>query len=382
MGIAGSAMQKHQINLIDAKAPQMGLEDLGYKMASLEITNICNFRCQWCPYTLGRTLARSMKKEEAFYAIDQLKKCGGDQLNYLELNLLGEPLIHPHLFDIIEYAHRQNIKVKIVTNGSLFSAEMIDKLLESRPEIIKISLQALSAEGFNSVRGTPISFNEYVRRIANLIKRRADYGETIPTLIQLSVFHIRGYYRKVLFGMMPHDDYLKYVCHNKRTLLKGLIAFLDILHKEYGGFGYDKKELSHNYEKIKNEDFSNDIPVCNILKKVDITLKQHSPWLHLTDKYPLRGKDGVCKSDKMGILADGRVVLCCLDCFGGTTIGNIFTDDLGNILLKARDKIAMLRKGEFVFDLCKQCHGYFTKRHRFLKWITGKFNVLIEYEER
>ena len=89
----------------------------------------CNFKCIYCPYHLGETQKRQMTEKEAYRAIDEIKACGGKELEYLELNVLGEPLTHPNISEIIQYAHKQGIKIKLITNGSLLSLKNVDNIL-------------------------------------------------------------------------------------------------------------------------------------------------------------------------------------------------------------------------------------------------------------
>ena len=63
--------------------------------------------------------------------------------------------------------------------------------------------------------------------------------------------------------------------------------------------------------------------------------------------------------DQLGVLVDGTVVPCCLDHDGELALGNLFAEDLGEILEKPRAKaiLAGFRRGEAVEELCKRC-GY------------------------
>lgn len=349
----------------------------GYKNVSLEITNKCNFKCVYCPYSLNEIQERQMTKEEAYKAIDELSVCGGDELEYLELNVLGEPLTHPNLLEIIDYAHRQNIRIRLITNGSLFSLKNIDNILNSQPAVLKVSLELLNGEYFNFMRGTKMSFNDYLDNVINLIKRRLEYGSHIPTLIQIDIFYISRYHLKKMLGMIPHDKFIKYIYHNKRVLLEAALSFLNKIHKNCAKFNYEKKKLFYNFGEIKNSHFLNvnAIPLYKISNNIILTLKEYFPWINIKNKYPEYAeyaKDARCMVDKMGILVDGRAVLCCLDYIGETAIGNIFNNRLENILRDAKYRIAGLRKGEFVFERCKRCQGYFTKRHRFFKRIKNR----------
>ena len=109
-----------------------------YSRAYLELTNICNRSCSFCPGT-SRPL-RVMSREEAHMAIDKLK----DFTDYIYFHLMGEPLTNPLLFDSIEYATRGGIKCAVTTNGVLLS-RLGDRLISSGVYKVNISLHALEA---------------------------------------------------------------------------------------------------------------------------------------------------------------------------------------------------------------------------------------------
>ena len=69
--------------------------------------------------------------------------------------------------------------------------------------------------------------------------------------------------------------------------------------------------------------------------------------------------------DHFGILVDGTVVPCCLDSDGVIALGNIFTDELDDILNSPRAKAMYggFSQKKAVEELCKKC-GY---AQRFIK---------------
>ena len=78
-------------------------------------------------------------------------------------------------------------------------------------------------------------------------------------------------------------------------------------------------------------------------------------------------KDGFCYALKthIGILSDGTVVPCCLDANGVINLGNIFKDDLDEILDKklTKDIIEGFKNNKAIHPLCRKCDF----RDRFIK---------------
>ncbi|MEI3085909.1 MAG: radical SAM protein [Oscillospiraceae bacterium] len=86
------------------------------KKAYLEITNVCNLSCSFCPGT--RREKRFMTPEE----FETLSRKLRGHVEYLYLHLMGEPLLHPQLEEILGIAARQGFRVIITTNGTLLDS--------------------------------------------------------------------------------------------------------------------------------------------------------------------------------------------------------------------------------------------------------------------
>ena len=79
----------------------------------LEITNICNLDCKFCPKT-DRTKHR-LTLEEFDRLTDKLQ----DKVKFLYFHLMGEPFLHPLLPDFIQMARRKGFVPVLTTNGLL-----------------------------------------------------------------------------------------------------------------------------------------------------------------------------------------------------------------------------------------------------------------------
>ncbi|MBA4395203.1 MAG: radical SAM protein, partial [Desulfobacca sp.] len=94
----------------------------------IELTDNCNLRCPLCPN-------QALPKEEKGFMPRELFKKIIDQISgeVFDLNLFhrGEPLLHPHLIEMIEYAHRKGIPCRIHTNATLLSESLSERILDS-----------------------------------------------------------------------------------------------------------------------------------------------------------------------------------------------------------------------------------------------------------
>jgi len=69
-----------------------------FKKVYLEITNVCNLRCSFCPGT--KRSPRFLSVEEFTLLTTRLQ----GQTKYLYFHLMGEPLLHPQLSEFLQSA--------------------------------------------------------------------------------------------------------------------------------------------------------------------------------------------------------------------------------------------------------------------------------------
>ena len=84
----------------------------------LETSHICNLRCIYCYSNAGKKLQNELTLDEMFDVIDQ-----GIALGVRRVILIGggEPLMHPHIMDIVEFLHRRGVAIDLFTNGTLLT---------------------------------------------------------------------------------------------------------------------------------------------------------------------------------------------------------------------------------------------------------------------
>ena len=83
------------------------------RKAYLEITNVCNLSCAFCPGT--RKPASFLSPEDFHTLAAKLRP----HTQYLYLHLMGEPLLHPRLDAILAQAEELGFHVMLTTNGTL-----------------------------------------------------------------------------------------------------------------------------------------------------------------------------------------------------------------------------------------------------------------------
>lgn len=105
-----------------------------FKKIYLEITNICNLKCSFCPSN------RRKKEEMSLDTFKEILPRLKDYTDYLYFHLMGEPLVHSHINEFIDLATvKFGFKINITTNGYLINK------IENNTNIhqLNISLQAI-----------------------------------------------------------------------------------------------------------------------------------------------------------------------------------------------------------------------------------------------
>lgn len=272
---------------------------MAFKKIYLEISNLCNLSCAFCPGT--KRTPRRMTPEDFAFLAPKLRP----YTEYLYFHLMGEPLCHPQLKEFLEIAYNHNFRVIITTNGTLLSRQQ--DLLLSSPALHKINISLHAFEANDLV----VPFEDYLTDCFAF--GQAAKGEKLVV------------YR--LWNQGGADQ------RNEEILASLRAAFpqpwiperqgMRIAHRTYLEYG-DK----FDWPNLQAPEGSNRV-FC----------------------YGLR--------DQLGVLCDGTVVPCCLDHEGDLALGNLFTQELPEILSSPKAKAIYdgFSRKEATEELCRKC-GY------------------------
>lgn len=123
----------------------------------VDVTEVCNLACIHCPHP-------SFKNSELYKAryqdadlnrklVDEVRVAGAGHTQYIRYTGEGEPLIHPRLFEMLEYAvAKSGVTISLTTNGTLLTAKRINQLLATGVQIVDISLDAYTPETYAKIR--------------------------------------------------------------------------------------------------------------------------------------------------------------------------------------------------------------------------------------
>ncbi len=269
-----------------------------YSKVYVEITNQCNRNCSFCPGT-ART-PRMMTLEEFSAVAEKIRHV----TKYVYYHLMGEPLTHPALPEMIRTATQLGMKSAITTNGTLLPSRG-QALLDAG--VYKVNISVHSFE-----EGTVEDYLNYI----NGCMEFADRASAAGTLVVFRLWN-QGY-------------------DAGRN-----ISTLDLLHK---GFPEEWKEGARG---------------IRIRERLYLEHGERFEWPDLGAED--RGQRVFCYGlrDHFGVLCDGTVVPCCLDHEGDIPLGNIFTQELSQILAAPRAKAIVegFSCRQAAEELCRRC-GY------------------------
>lgn len=278
-----------------------------YSRVYIEITNICNRACSFCPGTVRPH--RRMSPDEFDRITDRLQGV----TEYLYYHVMGEPLTHPQLPDFIRVAKAKGFKSAITTNGTLLHKRGRE-LIDAGVYKVNISVHSFEDGDDGAAHGA------YLNHILDF----ADEASKSGVLTVLRLWNLDGHGEALggnnvrtldyLRSRFPDDEHTPWKFSARGARLR------DKLHLEYGDrFEWPDMGADHHGDNV----------FCYGLK------------------------------DHFAILCDGRVIPCCLDREGVITLGNILESPVEEILDSPRAQA--MREGFqrrcASEELCRRC-GY------------------------
>lgn len=139
----------------------------------IDPSSLCNFRCRFCPTGHPELLQRVGRAKGQLMAWGLYEKLVEEiaafprPLKTLSLHKDGEPLLNPRLADMVALARRRTGagKIIVLTNASLLTRERSVALIEAGLDVIRISVEHVSEEGYRRQTRT---FGDYGRIVDNV----------------------------------------------------------------------------------------------------------------------------------------------------------------------------------------------------------------------
>src|SRR3954467_15099881 len=153
----------------------------------VEVSGACNLRCRMCLVRYAPAVGRregALAYEDFLALVDALP-----DLKRLTLQGLGEPLLSPHLLDMIRHAAARGVHVGFNTNGVLLTRPVARALVAAGTGHVHVSLDGASAATYEDVRhGTGQAprrgqFDRVVGNLRGLLAARGDAARPRVVLV-------------------------------------------------------------------------------------------------------------------------------------------------------------------------------------------------------
>lgn len=280
-----------------------------FKKIYIEITNVCNLNCKFCPET---------KRKKEFMTVEDFEKIIKKIHNYTNLVCLhvkGEPLLHNNLGELLKVLEKYNLKANITTNGTLIKEKL---------HILKNS---------KAIRQINFSIHSITQNVIETSKYLNDIFECVSELKNVII---------------------SYRLWNLKAIKENDIN-VDII-KEI--------ERYYNLENLKQTLTENEF--VRLRKNLFINQDIEFTWPDIKKEAIIEKGRCLALKEQIAILVDGTVVPCCLDNNGDIPLGNIFTESFEDIL-KSNKSVEIKNNFENRIITCKLC-----KTCGFLKRLENK----------
>jgi len=136
-----------------------------------QITNECNLACLHCIEESGpgKAFKDELDREGALAVVDQLMD---HEVPYLSFSG-GEPMLHPHFFEMVERVTSRGSQLKIETNGHYLTPENCARLKALEVKAVQVSLDGATSATFGRMRVRG-EFDRTVEGIRNLVAAGVD----------------------------------------------------------------------------------------------------------------------------------------------------------------------------------------------------------------
>jgi sulfatase maturation enzyme AslB (radical SAM superfamily) len=147
------------------KHNKFGHIDIPLKRIHIELTNVCDFNCIFCPKPV---MTRPLGYMDTGLAKDIISEVGKYGLaEKVTFHVMGEPTLHRDFFDILDHAASENVPVGLTTNGGGLGGPVGEKLLDYPLHQIDVSLQTPDKDSFDMRRSGRLSFDHYLGSALN-----------------------------------------------------------------------------------------------------------------------------------------------------------------------------------------------------------------------
>ena len=319
----------------------------------IELTNVCNFDCTFCPKQEMTRHYEYMDFERVCGIIDEISEY--NMAEKITFHVMGEPFMHPRFFEILDYSAQLGVKTGITTNGTYLDEDQAIKLEKVTASQINISLQTPDEESYKTRKARRMKFDEYHNRILEFIE--ACLKQTKPPKIKVHFLNTS------IKTEVPGEDWsvgTMSVINNTKELRKTFRYWANEVHKICPPLSpQEKTAVEKKINKLSTFKWNVVEIAPNISFETYILNTWGNAFTESTSVVP--SKIGYCSAlnDHFAILCSGDLTYCCVDYNGNTTAGNVFKNSITEIMNSQPviDAVKGFNKLKVVHPYCQKCLG-------------------------
>lgn len=145
----------------------------------IEPSNLCNFRCAFCP-TADKALLDQVGRPRATLPMDLFRKIVEDlkafpvPLKLASLYKDGEPLLHRDFPEMVRLLREAGVAERIwtKTNGALLKPDLNRRLVAAGIDMVAISVEAVTREGYKRIADVDLDYDAFRANIRDLFEHR------------------------------------------------------------------------------------------------------------------------------------------------------------------------------------------------------------------
>ncbi|RKX19724.1 MAG: hypothetical protein DRP51_06895 [Candidatus Zixiibacteriota bacterium] len=273
---------------------------------TIEPTNACNFKCDFCPQSDPEHSQRrptgqlTVENFKLFLGKRRSVKPGNKNINF---TLDGEPFLNKDFIQFIELAAKDRLFSIFASNGSLISPDKTDLLTEAGPFRASIDM-ASDKNIFETIRSKKDNYEKLLKNLRYLIKKAGENENVNLEINDISAFA----------GVNPKESLEKLINLLGPDIPSRVVFRTRLFHNFCGHLGFIRKK-----EKYR---------LCPY------------PWT------------------QMAVTYNGDAVPCCRDTSARSILGNVFEDDIMTVWNGSKYRLFrqnLLDKKPELNAACKDC---------------------------
>ena len=283
----------------------------------IEPTNICNFKCTFCPESFSNYKEKSgglfqLSLENFNHIANELKTL--PKLKQLNFFMMGEPLVNKNISKIISQSKEMDLSewYMVSTNGSLLTKEKFKDLCDSGLDYLRVSIFGSNEQIHSKTTQSKIKLSRVKENLVNFQKFKKDNGYEKP-----------------------------------RTMAKMIDT----------GQNEENDEFLKTFTGVGDETLIEPLTNWNDPEEGNLAQKDHD-YLLSTDHYKKKKETCPFVFYSLVIHSDLKVSVCCVDWEKKTLIGDLKNETLKDIWNgeKLREiQLLHINKRKNEIDGCKNC---------------------------